>query len=116
MKTERIGSELQDTLVELADLASQAKQLHWNVTGRQFRSLHEHLDELTAEVRSAADAVAERAVAIGYAPYGRVGTVAVRSSGGTVDPSRRSSDGGAPGGTAGGAPPAVRNAARAVSV
>ncbi|MEN3265040.1 MAG: hypothetical protein V7646_1934, partial [Pseudonocardia sp.] len=25
---ERMGSELQDTLVELADLASQAKQLH----------------------------------------------------------------------------------------
>jgi starvation-inducible DNA-binding protein len=79
MHTERIGSELQDTLVELSDLASQAKQLHWNVTGRHFRSLHEQLDELTVEVRSAADVVAERAVAIGYAPDGRVGTVAKES-------------------------------------
>ncbi|MCU1662121.1 MAG: Ferritin Dps family protein [Pseudonocardia sp.] len=79
MHTERIGSELQDTLVELSDLASQAKQLHWNVTGRHFRSLHEQLDELTAEVRSAADTVAERAVAIGYAPDARVGTVAKES-------------------------------------
>jgi starvation-inducible DNA-binding protein len=79
MNIERIGSELQDTLVELSDLAIQAKQLHWNVTGRQFRSLHEQLDELTAEARSAVDAVAERAVAIGYAPDGRVGTVAKES-------------------------------------
>jgi starvation-inducible DNA-binding protein len=79
MHTERIGSELQDTLVELSDLASQAKQLHWNVTGRNFTSLHEQLDELTAEARSAVDAVAERAVAIGYAPDGRVGTVAKES-------------------------------------
>jgi starvation-inducible DNA-binding protein len=79
MHTERIGSDLQDTLVELTDLASQAKQLHWNLTGRRFRSLHEQLDELTAEVRSAADAVAERAVTIGYAPDGRVGTVAKES-------------------------------------
>jgi starvation-inducible DNA-binding protein len=79
MHIERIGRELQDTLVELADLALQAKQLHWNVTGRHFRSLHEQLDELTVEVRSAADVVAERAVAIGYAPDGRVGTVAKES-------------------------------------
>lgn len=79
MDVERIGTDLQDTLVELTDLALQAKQLHWNVVGRHFLSLHEQLDGLTAEARAAGDAVAERAVTLGYAPDGRVGTVAKES-------------------------------------
>ncbi|HYZ57133.1 MAG TPA: DNA starvation/stationary phase protection protein [Streptosporangiaceae bacterium] len=79
MDTERIGTDLQDTLVELTGLALEAKQLHWNVTGRHFRSLHEQLDSLTDEARAAADAVAERAVTIGYAPDGRAATVAKES-------------------------------------
>jgi starvation-inducible DNA-binding protein len=76
---ETVGTDLQHTLVELTDLGLQAKQLHWNVIGRHFRPLHEQLDELTTEARTAADAVAERAVTIGYAPDGRVGTVAKES-------------------------------------
>lgn len=71
----RIGSELQDTLVELIELAAQAKQAHWNLRGGRFRSVHLHLDELTAEVREGADTIAERAVAIGYHPDGRTSTV-----------------------------------------
>lgn len=71
-----IGVDLQDTLVELSDLALQAKQLHWNVVGRNFRAVHAHLDELTDQVRDAADLVAERAVTIGYAPDARAVTVA----------------------------------------
>ena len=46
MDIERIGSDLQETLVELTGLSLQAKQLHWNVVGRQFRSLHKQLDSL----------------------------------------------------------------------
>jgi starvation-inducible DNA-binding protein len=79
MDMERIGTDLQDTLVELTGLSLQAKQLHWNVTGRHFLSLHEQLDGLTAETRAAADTVAERAVTIGYDPDGRVATVAKES-------------------------------------
>jgi starvation-inducible DNA-binding protein len=75
----RVGHELQETLVELVDLALQAKQAHWNVHGPSFKSLHEQLDELTADVRVAMDDVAERAVAIGYPPDGRAGTVAKSS-------------------------------------
>jgi starvation-inducible DNA-binding protein len=71
-----VGTALQETLVELTDLHLRAKQAHWNVVGRHFRSLHLELDELTGEVRTAADLVAERAVAIGYPPDGRPGTVA----------------------------------------
>jgi len=60
-----VGTALQETLVELIDLHLRAKQAHWNVVGRHFRSLHLELDELTDDVRAAADLVAERAVAIG---------------------------------------------------
>lgn len=79
MNVERIGADLQDTLVDLTALSLEAKQLHWNVTGRHFRSLHEQLDELTDLARAGADAVAERAAAIGYAPDGRPVTVAKES-------------------------------------
>lgn len=74
-----VGNDLQETLVELTDLHLRAKQAHWNIVGRHFRSVHLHLDEVTEEVRAAADLVAERAVAIGYAPDGRPGTVAKSS-------------------------------------
>jgi starvation-inducible DNA-binding protein len=71
-----VGQDLQDTLVELTDLHLRAKQAHWNVVGRHFRPVHLHLDELTDEVREAADLVAERAVTIGYPVDGRPATVA----------------------------------------
>src|SRR5947199_2079594 len=42
---EEVGRELQATLVELIDLSLIGKQLHWNIFGRPFKPLHEHLDE-----------------------------------------------------------------------
>jgi starvation-inducible DNA-binding protein len=71
-----VGQLLQDTLVELTDLSLRGKQAHWNVVGPHFTAVHVQLDEVIAAVRLASDEVAERAVAIGYAPDGRVGTVA----------------------------------------
>lgn len=68
---EDVGNHLQDTLVELIDLSLLGKQLHWSVVGPHFKPLHEHLDELIASWREMADAVAERAVAIGYLPDGQ---------------------------------------------
>jgi starvation-inducible DNA-binding protein len=64
MAANTIETDLQDTLVELSDLALQGKQLHWNLVGRGFKSLHEQLDELVDEARAASDDVAERAVTI----------------------------------------------------
>lgn len=69
------GDALQGALVDLIDLTLTAKQAHWNVTGRTFKSVHEQLDELVASAREASDAVAERAVMIGLNPDGRVHTV-----------------------------------------
>jgi len=74
-----IGVELQAVLVTLTDLSLAGKQAHWNLVGRLFRPLHLFLDELIESWRTAADTVAERAVALGYAPDGRAGTIAERS-------------------------------------
>jgi starvation-inducible DNA-binding protein len=81
---EAIGAELQSVLVILIDLSLLGKQAHWNIVGRNFRSLHLQLDELIDAWRLAADAVAERAVALGYQPDGRAATVAARSELGSL--------------------------------
>ncbi|GAA4492515.1 DNA starvation/stationary phase protection protein [Actinoallomurus oryzae] len=70
------GAILQETLIDLIDLHLSAKQAHWNLTGRSFRSVHLQLDEVVALAREYADTVAERAVAIGVNPDGRARTVA----------------------------------------
>ena len=72
---EEVGRELQATLVELIDLSLIGKQLHWNIFGRPFKPLHEHLDELVDSWRELSDTVAERAVALGFAPDGQVAAV-----------------------------------------
>src|SRR2546423_8511144 len=75
---EEVGRELQATLIELVDLSLIGKQLHWNIFGRLFKPLHEHLDELDWW-RDLADTVAERAVALGVAPDGQAATVSAGS-------------------------------------
>src|SRR5947209_10889312 len=72
---EEVGRELQATLVELVDLSLLGKQLHWSVVGREFKPLHEHLDELVDSWRELSDTVAERAVALGYSPDGQAAAV-----------------------------------------
>ncbi|MEV5825285.1 DNA starvation/stationary phase protection protein [Spirillospora sp. NPDC052242] len=73
------GNALQGALVDLIDLALVAKQAHWNLIGRNFKVVHEHLDEVVDLARQSQDDVAERAVAIGVNPDGRARTVADRS-------------------------------------
>jgi starvation-inducible DNA-binding protein len=70
------GDALQGALVDLVDLALQGKQAHWNLIGRNFRSLHLQLDEVVELARQHMDVVAERAIAIGVNPDGRAETVA----------------------------------------
>jgi starvation-inducible DNA-binding protein len=71
-----LGVLLQRTLVELTDLALIGKQLHWNVQGPNFRSLHLQLDDLVDAWRAMGDRVAERAVMLGVSPDGRASTIA----------------------------------------
>jgi starvation-inducible DNA-binding protein len=70
------GKALQRTLLEMVDLHLVAKQAHWNVVGRYFRSVHLQLDELVSAVRGFADDVAERQASLGMSPDGRAATVA----------------------------------------
>jgi len=79
----QVAARLQATLVDLIDLTLQAKQAHWNVTGENFRSVHEQLDEIVDTYREWADSIAERIATLGVNPDGRAATVA---AGSTVDP------------------------------
>ncbi|OYP28891.1 DNA starvation/stationary phase protection protein Dps [Rhodopirellula sp. MGV] len=67
---------LQQNLVDLVDLALLLKQAHWNVIGKNFRSVHLQLDEIIVTVRAASDEVAERIAALGVTADGRASTVA----------------------------------------
>ncbi|MFD8692663.1 Dps family protein [Streptomyces sp. NPDC059651] len=71
-----VGGALQGALVDLVDLSLVAKQVHWNVVGPRFRSVHLQLDEVVDTARQHSDTVAERASALGVNPDGRSGTIA----------------------------------------
>ncbi|MFF3214444.1 Dps family protein [Streptomyces sp. NPDC002886] len=75
-----VGDALQGALVDLVDLSLVAKQVHWNVVGPRFRSVHLQLDEVVAAARTHSDVVAERAAALGISPDGRASTVASASA------------------------------------
>lgn len=79
-----VANQLQATLVDLIDLSLIGKQLHWNVTGTHFKSLHLMLDELVDSWRLLSDTVAERVNALGLAPDGRAATVAADTAVPTV--------------------------------
>jgi starvation-inducible DNA-binding protein len=71
---------LQETLVELIDLALQGKQAHWTLVGPDFAPVHQLLDAMVDEYRVWYDDVAERMAAIGIPPDGRSTTVAATTS------------------------------------
>ncbi|MFF8845033.1 Dps family protein [Streptomyces sp. NPDC015127] len=79
-----VGDALKGALVDLVDLGLVAKQVHWNVIGPRFRSVHLQLDEVVATARQHSDTVAERSSAIGVTPDGRAATVAKQSAIGSV--------------------------------
>jgi starvation-inducible DNA-binding protein len=71
----KLRDSLQAVLVDLIELASQAKQAHWNVVGPNFRDLHLQLDELVEAARGFSDDVAERMRALHATADGRSGVV-----------------------------------------
>lgn len=83
--TDRVGSVLQPVLVELLDLTTLAKQIHWTVVGPEFRSVHLQLDEVVATTRAASDQVAERLAIVGVLPDGRSSTIAAKTELPNVD-------------------------------
>ncbi|MEU1970977.1 DNA starvation/stationary phase protection protein [Microbacterium sp. NPDC019599] len=74
--SEALSDNLQRVLVDLLELASQGKQAHWNVVGKNFRDTHKQLDEIIEAARTFSDTVAERMRALHALPDGRSDTVA----------------------------------------
>ncbi|MFE0509994.1 Dps family protein [Streptomyces sp. NPDC058964] len=74
-----VAEALQGALVDLLDLSLVAKQVHWNIVGPRFRSIHLQLDEVVDSARAHSDTVAERASTLGVPPDGRAATVAASS-------------------------------------
>jgi starvation-inducible DNA-binding protein len=70
---------LNQQLADIFDLFSQTKQAHWNVKGARFFPLHELFDKLAAELDGHADAIAERATALGGLAQGTVRMSAANS-------------------------------------
>ncbi|MGI5270697.1 Dps family protein [Nonomuraea sp. CA-218870] len=73
------GTCLQGALVDLIDLSLVAKQMHWNVIGPNFRSVHLQLDEVVTLARRHTDILAERMSALGMNADGRSATVSKSS-------------------------------------
>lgn len=76
----QLTDNLQRVLVDLIELASQMKQAHWSVVGRNFRDLHLQLDEIIESARGFSDVIAERLRALHAVPDGRSGTVSGAST------------------------------------
>lgn len=56
---------LNQQLANLADLYSQSKQAHWNVTGPRFYFLHQLFDSVAEHIEPFIDDIAERITALG---------------------------------------------------
>lgn len=80
-----VTDALQRALVDLIDLSLVAKQAHWNVHGPQFRSVHLELDDVTSDVRTTFDTVAERLAQLGVSPDGRASTLTESSQVAPID-------------------------------
>lgn len=79
-----VGEALQGALLDLVDLSLAAKQIHWNVYGPRFRSVHFQLDEVVDTARGYSDTVAERAATLGLSPDGRSASVSTGSNLGKI--------------------------------
>jgi starvation-inducible DNA-binding protein len=75
----QVAALLNDRLADVIDLATQAKQAHWNVKGPQFIALHKLFDEIHDAAQEYVDLLAERVVQLGGIAEGTVRIVAERS-------------------------------------
>jgi starvation-inducible DNA-binding protein len=67
---------LNQTLADLTDLKTHAKQAHWNVQGENFTTYHKLFDKVAEEADGFADMVAERCAQIGGFVNGRLSDAA----------------------------------------
>ena len=70
---QKISEGLCKVLADTYTLYLKTQNFHWNVTGPQFKALHEMFEEQYRDLAEAADLIAERIRALGYvvpATYG----------------------------------------------
>jgi starvation-inducible DNA-binding protein len=79
-KREKLIGILNQSLSDLIDLKSQAKQAHWNVKGPNFIALHELFDRVATELDTHVDDLAERITTLGGVAMGTVRLSAENSS------------------------------------
>jgi starvation-inducible DNA-binding protein len=77
---ERIETELRPLQMDMIALGLQGKQLHWNLQGRLFMSIHLQLDTIVDDARRFADELAERLVTLGVWADGQPSDVSRESS------------------------------------
>ncbi len=77
---EQIIAILNQRLADASDLKSQAKQAHWNVKGMNFIALHELFDQVSTEVETHIDDLAERITVLGGIALGTIRVAAQNSS------------------------------------
>jgi starvation-inducible DNA-binding protein len=71
---------LQARLADAVDLATQAKQAHWNVKGPSFIALHELFDQVATTVHEHADMIAARITTLGGTAEGTARVAAKQST------------------------------------
>ena len=71
---------LNQKLADCFDLASQVKQAHWNVKGKDFYQLHLLFDEVAAQLFEYVDSLAERVTTLGGYASGTVRMSAANST------------------------------------
>ena len=77
---EKLIGLLNQRLADATDLKSQAKQAHWNVKGPNFIALHELFDQVSTEMDTHVDDIAERITTLGGTAMGTVRLAAQNSS------------------------------------
>jgi len=76
----KVSALLSVQLLQATDLFMQLKQAHWNVTGKNFKSVHELFDEVAEESEEWSDLLAERMRQLGTEAIGSAAAV-VQGSG-----------------------------------
>lgn len=71
---------LNERLADAIDLASHAKQAHWNVKGPSFIALHELFDQIHTSALDHIDTIAERVTALGGIAEGTSAVAAQKST------------------------------------
>lgn len=70
-QVEAIANKLNELLADYSIFYQNARNYHWNITGRRFFELHQKFEELYEDLKLKIDEVAERILTLGYTPEHR---------------------------------------------